>query len=597
MNATVEQLQALIGNGRATEALRQAEAILAKQDDPAIRHEQARAFMRLREYGAAIKALSKAITNRPGEPVGWLHLGIAYANTGQPERADEAFAQAIKLVPDFAYAIYWRAKLAAEAKNFALAEALFAEVAALQPGNDELLLARLNLARSGCDWDTVARLRAQAQQQWQRHKSLNLLEALANALDLEDDAAQAELSQQRARMLAPQLAHEPYTVWPEAMAVAEGEPLRIGYLSANFRKQAGGQLARGLFGAHNRKAVHVTAYALPPIDGSKYAKDPKRDADRFVDLSGLSAADAAARIRSDGIQILIDMKGWTEFNRQDILALRPAPVQISYLGYASPMIAPWIDYQIADPSLVPRASRPAFPAGLIYLPYTYQVNDDAQPVPATPASRDQHGLPDDAFVLASVNGPHKLTREIFGLWLSVLMQRPQAVLWCFISDALIRQRLHAEAAKAGVAAERIIFGDKIEREAHLERLQHANLALDCRPYGGHTSTSDCLWAGVPVITMKGGHFASRVAEGLLHAAGVDQLVVPDAKAYVRRIVELIDDPAPLEPMREYLRASRSNSRLFSTRRRAGELEQGYQQAWKRFRQGQKPADIHVAAEG
>lgn len=602
----VADLQQLIEQGQAPVAIARATALLRHGEQHDVLHELGRAHLRLRDYGAAVEALGRAATLQSQQPIYWLNYALALHHHGDDTAADQALVRAIDIAGDFAYAIFWRGKLAELRRDFEAAEGFYLEAAKLQPQNDELLLVRLNLARSQCDWPRLAELRRQAQQRWQRQpqqRSLVLFEALANPFDLEDDQAQAELSRLRAGALAGSLPVTPFTDWPAATAADEGQPLRIGYLSANFRRQPGGQLVRGMFAAHDRRRVHVTAYALPPIDDSVYARDPMRDADAFVDLGGLGAAEAAARIRADGIQVLIDLKGWSEYNRQDILALRPAPVQIHYLGHAGPMVAPWIDYQVVDRWLVPdQQTRRAYAPGLIRLPYSYQMNDGAQPIPKPLADRDAArraaGLPGEAegCVLVCANSLTKLTAGMFDLWLEVLNHVPDAVLWVLARPGTIRERLTAHAVQAGVARERLIWGDLIDRDAHVTRLQLADLALDTRPCGGHTTTSDCLWAGLPVLAMQGGHFCSRVTEGLLSSTGLATMVTADAAGYRARAVELATRPEELAALRQQLISQRHRLPLFDTAARARDLESGYRQAWARFRQGQMPAELTVTDE-
>ncbi|MEM6902857.1 MAG: hypothetical protein AAF556_06440, partial [Pseudomonadota bacterium] len=442
-------------------------------------------------------------------------------------------------------------------------------------------------------WSTVAELRSQMAAAWKQVQSLTLLEGLANLADIEDDVPIAALSTARAQQIEKNRTADPFTEWPAAARQVKTEPLRIGYLSANFRRQAGGQLARGLFAAHDHNRVHVTAYALPPMDDSPYRRDPERDADDFVDLSNMTTLEAAERIRSDGIQVLIDMKGWSEFNRQDILALRPAPVQIHYLGHPAPMIAPWIDYQIVDPVVVNDAARQAFPNGLIYLPDTYQVNDSEQPVPGKGPSRRAVGLPTDATVLVIANTIYKISQPVFSLWMQVMAARPSTVLWMFGAHDIAKANLMAHARAAGVDPERLLFSPSIERAQHLTRLQGADLAFDTRPCGGHTTTADCLWAGLPVLTVTGEHFASRVSASLLRAAGLADLVSERAEGFANKALALIDNPEQRQLYRAQLTSRRHDLALFDTKARAHQLEAAFAAVWQRYCDGRAPSDIYI----
>ncbi|MBV6633510.1 MAG: hypothetical protein KI792_10835 [Alphaproteobacteria bacterium] len=591
-------LQKLIAGGDAIKAIELAAELLADGGNldgnqrAAVLHELGRAQTRLRNFDAAMMAFDQAIALDQAQPIYRLNHGIAAYGAGQLDLAASAFAEAVRQAPDFAYAIYWRGFVAAQQGDYAAADGFYRAASELQPDNPEIMLARLNLARRICDWAGLAQLRTAMAERWQQGQSLTLLEGLANPADTEDDALLATLSQARAEQLARGLTSPPFTDWPKAKAAGEG-PLRIGYLSANFRKQAGGQLARGMFGAHDRDRVHVTAYALPPMDDSRYRQDPERDADRFFDLSQASSAEAAAQIRDDGIQVLIDMKGWTEFNRQDIMALRPAPVQIHYLGYAAPMVAPWINYQVVDPILVPEAARGQYPLNLIYLPDTYQMNDGAQPLPGETPERKAFGLPEDGLVLAVANTIYKVTQPVFEVWLRILAAREKTVLWMFGASQAAKDNMIAAAVQAGIDEGRLIFSPSMDRDGHLTRLQAADLALDTRPYGGHTTTGDCLWAGLPVLAMQGNHFASRVSQSLLSAAGLGQLVAQDADEFLNMATGLIDDGAARQALRDDLIARRHSMALFDTHARTHQLEDAYIAAWRNYCNGATPADIRV----
>ena len=560
-------------------------------------HEQGRAYLRMRAYDDAIQAFSHSLKLLPEQPVCLLNRGLAFHDSGNLAEADKSFAQALTLVPDFSYALFWRGRIAQTQRRYDDADKLLRQVEVLQPDNEDILLARLNLARSSCDWATHSQLRVKAAQKWSERPSLNLFEALAHPADAEDDASLAELSRHRAAIVASNLTAKPFDTWPIAEAAASEGPLRIGYLSANLRKQAGGQLIRGLFAAHNRANVHVTLYGLPPFDGSRYARDPQRDADRYVDLSSMSGAEAASKIRDDGIQVLIDVKGWTEFNRQDIMAYRPAPVQVHYLGYPAPMIAPWIDYQVVDPYTVPGEAVGNYPEGLILLPDSYQINDNAQPKPVMNTNRRDWHLPDDAVVLVNANTIYKLTAGVYDVWLKILASCPETVLWMFVDDEGIRQRLSRYAQSAGIDADRLVFSRTLERDDHINRLQLADIALDTRPYSGHTTTSDCLWAGVPVLATTGGHFASRVSQSLLHAAGLGMLVYDTADEMIETVRRLVADRSELERLTSKLRSAPESLPLFDTGARAAQLEQGYWQAWQAHCSGHAPKKIWCQGNG
>jgi predicted O-linked N-acetylglucosamine transferase (SPINDLY family) len=352
-----------------------------------------------------------------------------------------------------------------------------------------------------------------------------------------------------------------------------GDRLRIGYASADFHDHATLHLMAGLFEAHDRERFEIHAYSWGIDDGSAYRARARAAIEHFHDVRDLGHDAVAQRIADDGIDILVDLKGYTGESRPEVFALRPAPVQVSYLGYPGTMGAPFIDWMIADPVLVPPGAEAGYAERVLGLPATYQPNDRLQRISDRASTRAQWRLPEDAFVFACFNKHHKIERATFAAWMRILAAAPRAVLWLLGGHGA--RALARAAQAAGIDPRRIVFADKAPKPEHLERHRIADLFLDTRTYNAHTTASDALWAGLPVLTWPTDAFAGRVAASLLHAMELPELVMPDGAAYERTAVELARDPSRLAALRAKVAANRLATALFDTQGLALSLEDAY----------------------
>jgi len=374
---------------------------------------------------------------------------------------------------------------------------------------------------------------------------------------------------------------------------APPQRITLGYLSGDFREHAVASLVAGLFDHHDRDRFAVFGYALGGDDGSAMGARLRAAFDRFTDLDGIPDRDAAAAIRDHGVDILIDLSGHTHRAHPAILALRPAPIQVSYLGYPATLGAGFMDYVIADPFVVPRDQQPHFAESLVHLPDTYMVNTPDRAVGEIP-TRAAVGLPATGFVFCCFNDTYKITPGVFDRWMTILKGVPESVLWLRHTDDDTDQHLIREAEARGVPPERLIFAPRVPSQAdHLARQDLADLFLDTLPYNAHTTASDALWMGLPVLTQVGKTFASRVAGSLLHAAGLAELVTQSGAEYVATARDLATDPVRLARIRTHLGAARSGSPLFDTARFTRHLEAAYRTMWGRHRGGDPPQPIVV----
>jgi len=373
--------------------------------------------------------------------------------------------------------------------------------------------------------------------------------------------------------------------WP--LAIAAGGRLKIGYLSSDLREHAVGFLMTEVFSLHDRAKVEVFAYYCGPESADSLHQHFKTSVDHFVPISHLDDAAAAQRIAEDGIQILIDLNGYTREARLKLVSMRPAPVIVNWLGYPGTMGSPYHHYIIADEFIIPQTSELYYSEKVLRLP-CYQPSSRKRKVSTEAPSRSSVGLPEDAMVYCCFNGAHKLTRFTFERWLMILAKVPHGVLWLLSSIESAHERLRDFAAQRGIARDRIIFADKLPNPAHLARYPLADLFLDTTPYGAHTTASDALWMGVPVLTLAGRSFASRVCGSLATAAGLPELLTYTANEFVDRAVILGNAREQLAPFRERLKATRDTCTLFDMPKLVQAVEALFGQMWQEFLDGRLP---------
>lgn len=365
------------------------------------------------------------------------------------------------------------------------------------------------------------------------------------------------------------------------------ERLRVGYLSADFHAHATSALLVDALECHDRGRFDITLYSHGPDDGSPLARRV-RAAARVVDVTALDLAGTAARIRADEIDLLIDLKGHTAGSRLGALACRPAPVQATWLGFPGTSGADFIDYIIGDPVVTPLAHAADYREQMAQLPHCYQPQDRRRHPAATP-SRAALGLREDALVLLSANAVYKITPPLWACWLALLQQLPEAQLWQLSGGEQADARLRDAARRAGLADDRLVFAPPVDMDAHLARLAVADLALDSWPCNGHTTTSDALAAGVPVVTLQNDSFPGRVAASLLHAAGLDACIADDEAGYAARVLALARDGDARRQLRAQV--ARRPAGLYDTPRFTRDLEALYERMWARALAGQPPAAL------
>ena len=493
--------------------------------------------------------LEAALARNPASaPLRFEYAGVL-ENAGEPEAAAHAYAQAVRL----------------------------------DPGHGPALSQLLFVKRWLADWQDLGTLEQQFSDGVARGRAL-----LSPFVLLGQPSTRAE-QRRCAEAWSAALAGAPLRT---RRRLGSGR-LRIGYLSADFHTHATAFLAAGLFERHDRKRFEVAAYSIGPDDASPMRARLVRAFDRFVDLAGVAPEAVAARIRDDEIDLLIDLKGHTAGAPPRVLALRPAPMQAHYLGYPGTLGGGLVDWLIGDAVVTPPAHAADFSEALVRLPGSYQVNDRERPIAAAPP-RATLGLPDDALVLCNFNATWKLRPEAFDAWTTILRRVPNAVLWLLArrADDPAVANLRREIELRGVDPARLIFAAARPNAEYLGLYAHADLFLDTWPYNAHTTGSDALWAGCPVVTMPGETFANRVGESLSLAVGLPELVARDVDDYVAVGVSLALDTDARMRLRRHLAETGRRSSLFDTERTTRALESAYLAMADQYRRDvREPIDV------
>jgi protein O-GlcNAc transferase len=361
--------------------------------------------------------------------------------------------------------------------------------------------------------------------------------------------------------------------------------LRIGYLSGDFDAHATAWLIAHALESHDRNQFDVVGYSYGPPEDSPIRRRIIEACDQFRELSTVSDYEIASTIQRDEIDILVDLKGYTLGARPEIACYRPAPIQIQYLGYPGTMGGDFIDYLICDEFVVPASQAPFYSEKLVYLPGCYQANDGRLPLPIEPASRMEHGLPEEAFVFCCFNRLYKITPHMLDVWSRLIQRTPSSVLWLLESNSTASHNLRYEWSQRGLSQDRLIFAPKLSLIKHLARHRCADLFLDSFPVNAHTTASDAIRMGLPMITLTGDAFVSRVAGSLLHTLGMDELIATNFDQYEARALQLANDRPLLDAIATKLRRAVEQSSVFDGLSMAKNLERAYTLIWGLYQSG------------
>jgi predicted O-linked N-acetylglucosamine transferase (SPINDLY family) len=536
----------------------------------------------LGDLAGARAALEQAVTLKPDFAPARINLGRVLERGGDADAAVASWGGVLEAhagvdgaaVASKVTALVQMARVLEDNDRDAAAEGLLAQVLDLDRDQHEAAQHYLALRQRQCVWPVIA-----PTERLSHARLLAGFSPLSAAAYADDPWFQLGLA---AAYAARDVAVDPDAIITRHWAAADradDAPLRIGYLSSDLRHHAVGYLMAEVMELHDRRRVEVHAYycGIPAETDTMQARY-RAAADHFVDVAALSLEAAARQIADDGIQILVDVNGYTREGRTKLVALRPAPVIVNWLGYPGTLASPHHHYIVADDWIIPPEYEAYYTERVLRLP-CYQPTDRKRAVVAPPENRAAAGLPETGTVFSCFNGSHKITRFVFERWLEILARVPGSVLWLLDGPAGVADRLRARVAGQGIDPARLIFAPKLRNPEHLARLALADLVLDTTPYGAHTTASDALWMGVPVLTASGRSFASRVCGSLVRAAGLPDLVVETAADYVDRAVALGRDPARLAALKVRLLAGRDQSVLFDVPGLVARLEDLFADMW------------------
>jgi len=518
----------------------------------------------------AADACHRSVLIEPNDPEALCNYGVAVEEQGSAKSAVIAYQRAVSLRCGYASAYSNLGMALHEEHRFDEAVTSLRHAIAIRPNYAEAISEYVQMRRHICDWGDYAE---------DQHRLLELLEQnqpvasfVVLAIDSTPRQQLISAKQSIARMHVPPI--PPFSYRPP------DRKIRVGYISTDFRDHPVGRLLPELFRRHDRAQLQIHGYYYGPDDQSVVRQQIRRDCDQFLEIRNLSHIDAARRIHADGIDILVDLTGRTLGARTEILALRPAPVQVSFLGYPGSMGADFIDYVITDPFLVPIDQQPHYAENIVHLPDCYQPSDPNRAVSNPAPTRAECGLPEDALVFCSFNNTYKITPQMFAIWMRLLKQVPRSVLWLYCKTEQTIANLRDEAERQGVAPERIIFTGFAPMEVYLGKLQLADLFLDSAPYNAGATCNDALWVGLPVLTCVGQSYVGRMAGSLLTAVGLPELITYSHADYEALALRLATEPALLSGLRQKLIANRATAPLFDMGRFANNLDKAYQQMMK-----------------
>jgi protein O-GlcNAc transferase len=550
-------------------------------------HDLGLALASLHQFDRARKAFEAACAIRPDSVEAWTNLGVALGNAGQFAAEIACCRKVLQLAPGNTVAATNLAT--ALLQNKQLEEAIAAYRDNFRRGLDadyargNLVYAQLHAGA----WDLLAADVADLHADIQAGK--NCVEPFVFAAISDSPADQLAVAVRYATARYP--AREPamagdfdWTPYADRDSASTSTPLRIAYLSADFHAHATAILMLEIFRRHDRSRFHVCGISFGRDDGSELRQEIMAAFDEFIDVRSLNDFDAAALIRAKGIAIAIDLKGYTADARPGILAYRPAPIQVNYLGHPATMGADYIDYLIADRYAVPAQEERFYTESIALMPDTYQANGRNRQPTVSDRTRGDFGLPDDAFVFCSFNNPYKNNPRIFEVWMTLLDQVPRSVLW-LLGNPVLEKNLRLEAQRRGIASERLVFAPRVSQADYLERLGHADLFLDSQPYGAHTTASDALWMNVPVITCVGSAFPGRVGQSILHAIDLPELITYSLDEYRELALSYARDPGKLAALRDKLRRHIDSKPLFDSASFTRNLEILYEKMAGNHRSG------------
>jgi protein O-GlcNAc transferase len=556
-------------------------------------------YMEMGRIDEAVGCFNKALAIRPDYVEAIHNLGNAIQALGKHVEAIDLYEKAIQISPTFSSAYYHCGIAYQNLKKPQTAITYYEKALSIKPNWARAICALYHQCQHICDWQRLEALAllidsmtSNALERGETPDELPFLSIVRKQNPSENHAIAKAWSTHLSKRNASSAEGNRHYFHPAA-----GEPITVGYLSNRFRNAPTAYLMMGLFNAHDRKRFRIHCYSYGPDDGGAYRRRIAETCDQFVDISNMDYTQTAERIHSDKVNVLVDLKGYTRNNRLGIFALRPAPIQVAYLGFPGTTGSDFIDYIVADQIIIPERQACHYSENIVFMPHCYMASDDERKISSKKWTRADFGLPDHAVVLCSFNMPYKIDLCLFEAWMEILQTIPQSVLWLLQGEPAYEKNLKEAAVVRGIDASRIIFSPKLPNEEHLSRHRLADLALDTWTCNGHTTTSDALWAGLPVLTLKGKHFVSRVSASLLTAVGMEMLIAEDRTQYRDIAIKLAKNPDQLDRLKKKLRRNISLEPLFNTKQFSNNLEYAYLSMWSNYMAGNAPKSIHVPDQG
>jgi len=542
----------------------------------------------------AIAAYEKAIACKPDFVQSYNNLGIVLQAFGRTKEAIRCFQKAIQLKPTNYRAYYNLGALYKYHEQYADAVDCLKTALTINP---DFYLAKNELAayrRDICQWPTEET--GDYHYALETNNTPGSIQQLCKEMfpELSSDylklvfASETSRSQQVEKRLAPLLPRLGHN-----HNAFRKDKIVVGYMSNNFRNHPTAHLICDLFAIHDRKRFEIHCYSYGEDDRSIYRLEIEKNSDRFVDLYNVGILESASIIHRNKTQILIDLNGYTACSRTDICGFRPAPIQVRYLGAAKTTGASFFDYLIGDPIVTPKKQDSFYSENLVFMPHSYQVNSRPRLGKPINLTRNDFLLPDNGLVFCSFATSYKIDPELFISWMRILERTPNSYLWLLKRDAAVEANLKSVASAFGINPHRLRFSEPCPKPVHLIRLSLADLCLDTRAVNGAATTSDALWAGVPVVTIQGGHFASRMSASILSAVGLSELITDDLRQYEELAVALAADREQLQALRAKLETNTRTYPLFDTGRFVRNLENAFEQMWEIYKAGEPPRHIQV----
>jgi predicted O-linked N-acetylglucosamine transferase (SPINDLY family) len=542
----------------------------------------------LRDLGrldAASAQYEKAIAIKPDYVEARINQADTLALLHREEAALAAYDEALAVAPNNADALIRRGNLLMEFKRDAEALATFDTALAAHPGNELAFNGVACCAIMTCNWPRMATLWSEVPA---RVADGHFFDPFVFLGYSNDAALQLACAQRYFRHVVPV---QPPPLWTDA--VWHNQKIKVAYVAAGFHDHPTAYLTAELFEIHDRSRFEILGISLGPDDQSDIRARLMRAFDQFYDVRSKSDYEIAAFLHGMKVDIVIDRSGYTKGSRPGIFAFRPGPIQVNYIGFPGTLGTSFYDYILADATVLPFDRQPYFSEKIVHLPASYLVGDSKRPVAARSPTREEEGLPAAGFVFCCFNNCYKTTPQMFDVWMRLLERIHGSVLWLFRDRALAETNLRREAAARGIDPARLVFAARLPQADHLARHQLADLFLDTLPYNAHTTASDALWMGLPVVTCCGQSFAGRVAASLLRAIGMPDLVTSDLESYERLALRIASEPSVLLELRERLRRNRLSQPVFDTDRYRQHIEAAYMRMWENWQHGKVPESFAV----